>query len=275
MIDIENTGRRAAELTRQLLIFSRCERLERKTIDLNNTIGIFMKMLQRIIGEDVEVRFQAASGLPSVSADPSHIEQVLMNIAVNGRDAMPGGGQLIIETQSAIIDDAYCRIHPYARPGKYVLISVTDSGVGMDAETQQHIFEPFFTTKETGKGTGLGLALVYGIVKQHDGLIEVSSEVGRGTIFRIYLPAQEESAEEEAFESEPVLQRGAETILVAEDEDALQRLAKQILTGLGYRVLLAGDGQAAVETYAIHREQIDLVILDLVMPRMSGREAYE
>lgn len=275
LIEIETSGRRAAELTRQLLIFSRREKLERSHINLNDTIGQFVRMLRRIIGEDLELRFQAASDLSTVFADPSQIEQVIMNLAVNARDAMPDGGQLTIETQNMIIDEAYCRTRPYARPGKHVQISVTDTGVGIDADTQQHIFEPFFTTKEVGKGTGLGLALVYGIVKQHDGLIEVRSEVGRGTTFKINLPAQENAVEERAYETQPKLRGGAETILVAEDEEVLQRLVKEILTGLGYQVILTRDGEAAVESYSIHRDQIDLVILDMVMPRMSGREAYE
>ena len=275
LIEIENSGKRAAELTRQLLIFSRRERLEPRTINLNDTIGQFAKMLRRIIGEDVELRFQAAADLSTVFADPGQMEQVLMNLAVNARDAMPEGGELIIETQNITVDETYCRTRPYARPGKYVQISVSDNGAGMDTDTQQHIFEPFFTTKEVGKGTGLGLALAYAIIKQHEGMIEVYSEVGHGTTFRIHLPAQEKAVEEKAPETQPTLRGGAETILVAEDEEALQRLLKGMLTGLGYNVILTRDGEAAVETYSSHRDQIDLVILDMVMPRTSGREAYE
>jgi two-component system cell cycle sensor histidine kinase/response regulator CckA len=203
------------------------------------------------------------------------MEQVLMNLAANARDAMPEGGELIIETQNVIVDETYCRTHPYARPGKYVQISVTDTGAGMDRDTQQHIFEPFFTTKEAGKGTGLGLALAYGIIKQHEGMIEVYSEVGHGTTFKIYLPAQEKAVDEKVHEAEPVLRGGAETILVAEDEESLQRLLKGMLTSLGYKVILTSDGESAVEAYASHRDQIDLVLLDMVMPRMGGREAYE
>jgi signal transduction histidine kinase len=275
LIEIEKSGKRAAELTRQLLIFSRRERLEPITINLNDTIGQFAKMLERIIGEDVKLRFQATAGLSTVFANPGQMEDVLMNLAVNARDAMPEGGELIIETKNIIVDETYWRTHPYARPGKYVQISVTDTGAGIDADTQQHIFEPFFTTKEVGKGTGLGLALVYGIIKQHEGTIEVYSEVGHGTTFKIYLPAQEKAVEEKVHEAEPMLRGGAETILVAEDEETLRTLLKGMLTGLGYKVILTPDGEAAVETYSSHRDQIDLVILDMVMPRMGGREAYE
>jgi signal transduction histidine kinase len=275
LIEIENSGKRAAELTRQLLIFSRRERLAPSTINLNVAIGQFTKMLVRIIGEDVELRFEAAADLSTVFADPGQMEQVLMNLAANARDAMPEGGELIIETQNVIVDETYCRTHHYGRPGKYVQISVTDTGAGMDTDTQQHIFEPFFTTKEAGKGTGLGLALAYGIIKQHEGTIEVYSEIGHGTTFKIYLPAQENAVEEKVHEAEPVLRGGAETILVAEDEESLQRLLKGMLTKLGYKVILTGDGESAVEAYASHRDQIDLVLLDMVMPQMGGREAYE
>jgi signal transduction histidine kinase len=275
LIEIENSGKRGAELTRQLLIFSRRERLAPSVTDLNYTISEFAKMLRRIIGEDVELRFNAAVDLSTVFADPGQMEQVLMNLAGNARDAMPNGGELIIETQNVIVEEAYCRTRPYAKPGKYVQISVTDTGSGMDTDTQRHIFEPFFTTKEAGKGTGLGLALAYGIIKQHDGMIEVYSEAGHGTTFKIYLPAQENAVEEKVHKAEPVLRGGAETILVAEDEESLQRLLKGMLTSLGYTVILTSDGESAVEAYASHHDQIDLVLLDMVMPRMGGREAYE
>jgi signal transduction histidine kinase len=275
LIEIEHSGKRAAELTRQLLIFSRRERLERGTLDLNDTIGAFAKLLRRIIGEDIDLRFKAAADLSTVLADAGQMEQVLMNLAANARDAMPGGGELIIETHNVTIDEAYCRARPDAQPGRYVLISVSDTGSGIDTNTQQHIFEPFFTTKEVGKGTGLGLALVYGIIEQHNGLIEVYSEVGHGTTFKIYLPAQDEAVAEKVHVVQPVLRGGAETILVAEDDESLQRLLTGMLTGLGYNLILAGDGKVAVERYSSHRDEIDLVILDMVMPRMGGREAYE
>ena len=275
LMEIENSGKRAAELTRQLLIFSRREKLEPCAIDLNDTIGQFAKMLRRIIGEDIELRVKAEGSLSAVFADPGQMEQVLMNLAVNARDAMSEGGELIIETQNTMIDEAFCRARTYARPGKYVQISVTDTGEGMDADTQQHIFEPFFTTKEVGKGTGLGLALTYAIIKQHEGMIDVYSEVGHGTTFKIYLPAQVKSADEKVQETQPMLRGGDETILVAEDEECLRRLLTGMLTSLGYKVILTPDGESAVETYSTQRDQIDLVILDMVMPRMGGCEAYE
>jgi len=275
LIEIEHSGKRAGELTRQLLIFSRREQLEPRMLDLNDTIGPFAKLLRRIIGEDIELRFKAAANLSTVFADPGQMEQVLMNLAANARDAMPGGGELIIETHNVTIDEIYGLTHPYIQPGKYVQISVTDTGSGMDADTQRRSFEPFFTTKEVGKGTGLGLALAYGIIKQHEGMIEVYSELGQGSTFKVYLPAQEEAVEEKLHETQPVPRGGAETILVAEDDETLQKLLTGMLTGLGYNVILGCDGEAAVEAYSSHRDQIDLVILDMVMPRMGGREAYE
>jgi len=275
LIEIETSGKRAAELTRQLLIFSRRERLEPRVINLNDTISNFAKMLRRIIGEDVELRFQPGSDLSTVYADPGQIEQVLMNLAVNARDAMAGGGELLIETRNILVDETYCRTQPCSHSIPAVEITVSDTGVGMDSALQQHIFEPFFTTKEVGKGTGLGLALAYGIIKQHDGTIEVASEVGRGTTFRIYLPAQEEPVEVTVPDAEFPLKGGSETILVAEDEEAIRRMLNGMLTGLGYKVIVTRDGEAAVEAFSKHRNQIDLVILDLVMPRMGGREAYD
>jgi signal transduction histidine kinase len=275
LIEIEHSGKRAGELTRQLLIFSRRERLEPRTLDLNDTIRPFAKMLRRIIGEDIELRFLGAADLSTVFADAGQMEQVLMNLAANARDAMPGGGELIIETQNVTIDEIYRLTHPYIQPGKYVQISVCDTGSGMDADTQRRSFEPFFTTKEVGKGTGLGLALAYGIIKQHEGMIEVYSEVGHGSTFKIYLPAQDEAVVEKLHETQAMLQGGAETILIAEDDETLQKLLTGMLTGLGYNVILGRDGEAAVEAYSSHRDQIDLVILDMVMPRMGGREAYE
>lgn len=275
LIEIERSGRRAAELTRQLLIFSRRERLEPRTLALNDTIAPFAKLLRRIIGEDIDLRFKGAPDLSTVFADPGQMEQVLMNLAANARDAMPGGGELIIETHNVTIDETYCRTHPYARTGRYVQIGVSDTGTGIDPNTQQHIFEPFFTTKEVGKGTGLGLALAYGIVKQHSGLIEVYSEVGLGSTFKIYLPAQERAVEEALHEIQPGVRGGAETILIAEDDESLQKLLTGMLTALGYNLIFARDGEIAVERYSSHRDEIDLVILDMVMPRMGGREAYE
>ncbi|MGH9943980.1 MAG: PAS domain S-box protein [Pyrinomonadaceae bacterium] len=285
---IEDAAGRAAVLTRQLLAFSRRQTLDRRRLDLNDAVADIMKMLRRVIGEDVEVRVHSAPHLCPVFADPGQIGQIVLNLAVNARDAMPGGGQLVIETRSVTLDDAYCRAHDATKPGHYALLMVSDTGKGMNAETRKHIFEPFFTTKEVGKGTGLGLSMVYGIVKQHGGQIEVYSEPGHGTTFKIYLPAFTPAVERKGHEMsltaesaalpeavEETSGGGHETILVAEDEAPLRALAQDVLEGLGYRVILAADGAEAVETFAGRPGEIDLVMLDVVMPRMGGREAYE
>ena len=234
-----------------------------------------MKFLRRIIGEDVEVSVISGCDLCAIFADPAQIEQVIMNLAVNARDAMPQGGQLTIETSNVELDESYQRLYPYIDPGKYVQISVSDTGTGIEAETQEHIFEPFFTTKAVDKGTGLGLSMVYGIVKQHDGHINVYSEVGQGTTFKIFLPIVESAVEKEGPVIQLPLLGGTETILVAEDEEALRNLARAILEGLDYTVLLAKDGEEAVEMYKANRERIDMLLLDVVMPRMGGMEAYK
>jgi signal transduction histidine kinase len=276
LIEIEKAGNRAAVLTRQLLAFSRHQHLDRHTINLNGTIAEMMLLLQRIIGEDVEVQVRCAPTLSAVFADPTQIEQVMMNLCINARDAMPEGGQLTIETSNIELDESYQRQYPYVNPGKYVQITVSDTGSGIDSETQKHIFEPFFTTKEVGKGTGLGLSMAYGIVKQHDGHINVYSEMGHGTTFKIFLPVVETAVETaEALAVQRPLLGGAETILVAEDEEALRQLARDVLEGLGYTVLMVKNGEEAVEMYQQQREQIDLLLLDVVMPRMGGWEASE
>ena len=275
LVEVEKAANRAAVLTRQLLAFSRRQHLERRTFNLNDTVNEIMKLLQRIIGEDVEVRVIATPGLSAIFADPAQIEQVIMNLAVNARDAMPQGGLLTIETSNVDLDENYRRQYPYVNPGKYVQIRMSDTGSGIDAETRKRIFEPFFTTKEVGNGTGLGLSMVYGIVKQHDGHIIVFSGVGQGTTFKIFLPVVESAVEQEALAFQLPLLGGTETILVAEDEDMLRDVARDILEGLGYAVLLANNGEEAVEMYEQNREQIDLLLLDVVMPRMGGWEAYE
>jgi two-component system, cell cycle sensor histidine kinase and response regulator CckA len=198
-----------------------------------------------------------------------------MNLAVNARDAMPDGGQLLVETHATTLDTAYCQAHPWVQPGHYVQLIVSDTGCGMGEEVLQHIFEPFFTTKEVGKGTGLGLAVVYGIVKQHDGFIHVYSEVQHGTSVKIYFPAVEHPAATASHANQPVLYGGTETILVAEDDALLSELARTALTELGYKILLARDGREAVALFAAHRAQIDLVMLDVVMPHMSGVQVYK
>jgi two-component system cell cycle sensor histidine kinase/response regulator CckA len=267
LAEIEKAGKRAAVLTRQLLAFGRRQHLERRVINLNEAISEILKLLQRIIGEDIEVRMKSAPGLASVFADPSQIEQVVMNLGVNARDAMPGGGQLTIETSHVELDENYSRQYPYIQPGEYVQIMISDSGTGMDQKTQSRIFEPFFTTKEVGKGTGLGLSMVYGIVKQHEGHINVYSEVGKGTTFKVYLPVHAGDPGKQAPEVKPPLIGGTETILLAEDEEALRNLARVVLEELGYTVLVAKDGLEAVEMYAAEGGHIDLLLFDVVMPR--------
>src|SRR6185295_16146179 len=275
LLEIDKAAKRAAVLTRQLLAFSRQQQMERRNSKLNDVIAEIMKLLNRIIGADVEVNVRAGSNLSVISADPAQIEQVVMNLAVNARDAMPEGGQLTIETSNVTLDENYQRHYPYAQPGKYVELQVSDTGSGMDEGTKARIFEPFFTTKQVGKGTGLGLSMAYGIIKQHDGHINVYSEPGHGTTFKIYLPVSESAVEEIEVIAEREVVGGAETILLAEDDEGLRHLARNVLVGLGYTVLLAKDGEEAVQVYTENSERIKLLLLDVMMPRMGGPEAYE
>ncbi|MEW6735305.1 MAG: response regulator [Acidobacteriota bacterium] len=273
--ETKQAAERAATLTRQLLAFARRQVLESKNINLNNVISDFEKFLRRIIGEHIELKFIKADDLATVHADISQIEQVLMNLCVNARDAMPQGGKLIIETENIILDESYCRTHAWAKPGKYVMLQVSDSGTGMDKTTQERIFEPFFTTKEPGKGTGLGLSMVYGIVKQHEGLIQVYSELGHGTTFKIYLLAVSHPAEIIKRQTTTAPLRGAETILIVEDEVGLRNLTSMVLEAEGYKVLMAANGEEALQVFDKHNEQIDLVVSDVVMPKMGGKELFE
>lgn len=267
---------RAASLTQQPLIFSHQHAPERKPIQLNDTLAAFAAMLRRIIGERVDLRLEYASDMPPVCADPFQIDQVVMNLAVNARDAMPDGGQLRITTQAVTLEASACQARPGVAPGAYVQLSVSDTGCGMDAAVQQRIFEPFFTTKDPGKGTGLGLAVVYGIIKQHEGFIQVASTVGQGTSMHVYLPAvdAEPVVDVAPQVSAPQPQSGTETLLVAEDDPFLQELALAALTHLGYTVLMAADGHEAVALFTTRRDAIDLVMLDVVMPGMDGLAAY-
>jgi CheY-like chemotaxis protein len=275
LTEIEKAATRATALTRQLLTFSRRQPIERRTIDLNGTINELSQMLQRLIGEHVDVAIHLADQLALIFADPAQIQQVVMNLAVNARDAMPGGGRLLIATQEVELDEQACRNQPWARPGRYAQLIVGDTGTGMDAELQQRIFEPFFTTKERGKGTGLGLSVVYGIIKQHEGFVQVDSAPQRGTTFTIFLPVPTVALGVEAPDLSPLVRGGKETILVAEDEPSLRYLASTVLERLGYTVILAEDGLEAVNLFRANQSRIDLVILDLVMPRFSGRDALE
>jgi PAS domain S-box-containing protein len=273
--EIASAAGRATSLTRQLLAFSRKQMMAPKILDLNGIVTENLKMLTRMIGEDIDLVMVPASGLGAVRADAGQIEQVIMNLAVNARDAMPSGGKLTIETSNVSLDEEYARFHAPLRPGDYVMLTISDTGLGMDAETQSHIFEPFFTTKGL-KGTGLGLSTVYGIIKQSGGYIWVYSEPDKGTTFKIYLPRVAERVESlpqfvapaDSVAAEP----GTETILLVEDEANLRYLARQFLEKQGYRVIEAADGVVAVQIAVAHSGVIHLLLTDVIMPGMNGRE---
>ena len=275
---IQMAGQRATSLTRQLLAFSRKQMLAPSVISVQTVVADMEKILRRLIGEDIQLETSSAADLWMVKADRSQIEQVIMNLAVNARDAMPQGGRLTIETANVELDSSFSRHAVVMAPGKYVMLAVTDSGCGMDAETQAHLFEPFFTTKEKGKGTGLGLATVYGIVKQSGGYVWVYSEPGRGTSFKIYLPriAEENTRpwKDNRVESK-TLPRGSETVLLVEDEEGVRQLAREYLETNGYTVLEAEDGHTALELAGMHAGPIQLLMTDVVMPGISGRELAE
>jgi PAS domain S-box-containing protein len=273
--EISSAAERATSLTRQLLAFSRKQMLTPKVIDLNAVVTENLKMLTRLIGEDIDLVMIPGMELHPVKADPGQIEQVILNLAVNARDAMPQGGKLTIETSNVTLDESYARLHAPVQPGDYTMLAITDTGVGMDGETQSRIFEPFFTTKGL-KGTGLGLSTVYGIVKQSGGYIWVYSEAGKGTSFKIYLPhvtADEVAVvEKPAVAPVPVPEAPRETILVVEDEVNLRRLTRQFLDNQGYTVVEAADGAAAVQICVAHQGTIHLLLTDVIMPGMNGRE---
>ncbi len=270
--EVLNSADRAAALAGQLLLFSRRQMIRPRVIDLNALVSNTQRLLARVIGEDIELRTVLDPDLGPVRADPGQMEQVLMNLAINARDAMPKGGKLFIETSRVRLDEIHAAMHVAVPPGEYALLAVSDTGTGMDAETKAHLFEPFFTTKEKGKGTGLGLSTVYGIVKQHGGDIWVYSEPGKGTTFKIYLPQATEpaAAEQERRKVEPA-RRGTETILLVEDEAGVRKLVCEILQQRGYRVLEAASGEQALEI-AAREEHIDLLATDVVMPGIGGRD---
>jgi signal transduction histidine kinase/DNA-binding response OmpR family regulator len=276
ILEIKKAGERAAGLTRQLLAFSRKQVLQPKILNLNDVISDTNKMLGRLIGEDIEVGLFLKTDLWKVTADPGQIDQVLMNLAVNARDAMPQGGKLIIKTANVEMDPEIADKYASVQAGPHVLLTVSDTGSGMDEGTQQRIFDPFFTTKEIGKGTGLGLSTVYGIVKQSGGFISVQSKVGNGTTFNIYLPRVEEDMVEAKLSApRSELQRGVETVLLVEDEEMVRQLLHDILEGDGYKVLVAANGQQGILMSKRHEGPIHLIITDVVMPGMSGPQLVE
>jgi nitrogen-specific signal transduction histidine kinase/CheY-like chemotaxis protein len=271
--EIVAAGERAASLTRQLLAFSRKQVLMPEVLDLNAIVAGMDKMLKRLIGEDVDFVTLLDPSAGHARVDPGQLEQVIMNLAVNARDAMPRGGKLTIETANAELDGAYAQRHATVATGPYVMLAVSDTGVGMDAETQARIFEPFFTTKEKGKGTGLGLSTVFGIVKQSGGNIWVYSEQGKGTTFKVYLPRVEEAPmSREARSGIHSAIQGTETILLVEDESSIRTLARKALESVGYRVVDAKSGPNALELVRKSRDPIHLLLTDLVMPEMAGTE---
>jgi two-component system, cell cycle sensor histidine kinase and response regulator CckA len=271
--EIKRAGERAALLTQQLLAFSRKQIIEPKVVHLDHQVAEMHKMLGRLIGENIELQAITGKSLGAVKVDPGQFQQILMNLAVNARDAMPDGGKIVIETANVDLDEGYCALHPYILPGRFVMLSVSDTGTGMSEEVKAHIFEPFFTTKERGSGTGLGLAMAYGAVHQAGGSIEVYSEVGIGTTFKIYLPRVEEEVAKPVTDDRPQDMRGgSETVLLVEDEDIVRNLCVQILERLGYKVLQARNGAEAIVLAQGFGDRIDLLLTDVVMPGMSGAE---
>jgi PAS domain S-box-containing protein len=270
---IDRSADRAAALTRQLLAFSRMQVLQPQVINLNSIVEEMGKLLPRLIGEDIELVVRPAEELGAIRADASQMEQIIMNLAVNSRDAMPNGGKLFIETRNADLDQTYTASHPLMKPGAYIQLTVSDTGCGMDEETQSHIFEPFFTTKEKGKGTGLGLATVYGIVKQSGGFIWVYSELDKGTSFKIYLPRVDQVEEHSGAPTLTAeVPTGSETILLTEDEQDVREIARDFLESGGYKVVEAKDASEAVQLARQHSGAIDLLVTDMVMPGMTGQE---
>jgi len=273
--EVGGAGKRAATLVTQLLAFSRRQVIDPEDMNLNKVIESLLQFLQRTLGDHITIEFMPGHQLGTVNADRGQLEQVLMNLCINARDAMIDGGTLTIETENVHFDKEYCQTHAWASPGRYMLLSITDTGSGMDRATLERIWEPFFTTKEPGKGTGLGLSTVYGIVRQHDGLIHVYSELQRGTTFKVYLPLVERPAASVGSKVQISLEGGTETILVGEDSETVRELIATILTRAGYNVITADDGVEALRIGLEKGHEIDLVLLDVVMPGLGGREVHD
>ena len=273
--EVQSAAQRSADITRQLLAFARKQIIAPKILDLNDTVASMLKMFRRLIGEDIDLLWKPANDLWPVKMDPAQIDQILANLMVNARDAIAGVGKITIETGYAEFDEDYCEAHPGFVPGRYVLLAVSDDGCGMDKPTLAKLFEPFFTTKEVGKGTGLGLATIYGIVKQNNGFINVYSEPGQGTTFRIYLPRQEpQEAAPERLREAAAVPSGTETVLLVEDEKSLLKFARLLLEDMGYTVLAAGSPREAILMAGEFTHEIHLLMSDVVMPEMSGRDLW-
>jgi len=273
--EILSSSDRAAALVQSLLAFSRKQIINPRPVNINEAIKKVEKLLLRVIGEDIEFRTRYADTDLIALVDAGQLEQVLMNLATNARDAMPKGGTLAIETGRVVLDEAFITDHGYGQEGEYALVTVSDTGAGMDEKTRERIFEPFFTTKEMGRGTGLGLSMVYGVVRQNNGFIDCSSEPGKGTAFMIYLPLTEAVPEDQEKKEPAAMARGTETILAAEDDEVLRRLYQTVLQEFGYTVITVSDGEEAVASLRENRDRVDLLILDMVMPKKNGMEAYE
>ncbi|MBE9573056.1 MAG: response regulator, partial [Proteobacteria bacterium] len=277
LTQIDRSIKRAAELVQQLLIFSRKAETRLRPVDLNLEVAQVHKLLIKTIPRMVNVELRLADNIRIINADSMQLEQIVMNLAVNASDAMPDGGRLIIETKNTVLDEEYCKTYLGATPGEYVLLTVSDTGCGMDRETLKHIFEPFYTTKEPGKGTGLGLAIIYGIVKSHNGHITCYSEPGSGATFKIYFPVLETEDIQQAPEREEMeeIHGGSETILLVDDEKSIIDIGRDILGQYGYTIITAESGEEAVEVYKREGDRIDLVVLDLGMPGMGGHKCME
>ena len=272
---ILNAAERAAILTNDLLTFSRKQIINPQPVNLNKIIKNMESLLLRVIGEDIELSTVLTDADLTIMADSTQIDQILMNLATNAQDAMPKGGSFIISTDRVEINGEYIKAYGYGKPGSYALLSVEDTGTGMDEKTRERIFEPFFTTKEVGKGTGLGLSMVYGIVKQHDGYINVYSEPGRGTTFKILLPLIQSRVEELRPEDLTKVKGGTETILIGEDDKQVRSLLKEVLSNRGYHIIEAVDGDDALKVFHKNKDNIHLLILDVIMPKKNGKEVYE
>jgi nitrogen-specific signal transduction histidine kinase/ActR/RegA family two-component response regulator len=275
LVEIEKAARRSATLTKQLLGFARKQTVKHEVLNLNETISEILNMLRRLIGENIKFDWIPGKDLWNIKMDSSQVDQILANLTVNGRDAIKGTGRISIETYNSVIDRFLCSEHPEYVPGDYAVIAVSDTGRGMDKESLSHIFEPFYTTKGPGKGTGLGLATVYGIVKQNNGFINVYSEPEHGTTFKIYLPRTLENMIKTKDAGETILKRGSETILMVEDELAILLLGKTMLEQFGYKVITAGNPETACQAAMKCKDEIKLLITDVVMPEMNGKQMLE